>query len=267
MRSDPSAPVLEVRGLRSGYGTRRVLEGVDLEVQQGEIFVLMGASGCGKSTLLRHVLGLLRPQAGSVRLLGHEVTRLGRAELFALRRRLGVAFQNGALLGGLTVEENVSLPLREHTRLDPKTIGIMTRLKLELMNLGDAAHLRPAQLSGGMRKRAGLARAVVMDPPVLFFDEPSAGLDPVAAAELDALLLKLRDALDMTIFVVTHELTSALAIADRIGVLGDGRMLASGRVEEVRASADVRVRNLLDRRVSGEPVDAAGYLERLAGTL
>lgn len=266
MRSDPAAPVLEVRGLRSGYGTRRVLEGVDLEVRQGEIFVLMGASGCGKSTLLRHVLGLARPEAGSVQLLGREVTRLGRAELFALRRRVGVAFQSGALLGGLTVEENVSLPLREHTRLDPKTIGIMTRLKLELMNLGDAAHLRPAQLSGGMRKRAGLARAVVMDPPVLFFDEPSAGLDPVAAAELDALLLKLREAFDMTIFVVTHELTSAFAIADRIGVLGDGTMLATGRVDEVRASADARVRNLLDRRVRGEPIDAEGYLERLAGT-
>ncbi|MCC7411201.1 MAG: ABC transporter ATP-binding protein [Gammaproteobacteria bacterium] len=257
--------VLDIRGLVSGYAGRTVLNGVDLQVTQGQIFVIMGASGCGKSTLLRHVLGLRRPQAGSVRLLGEDVTRLDRTGLYALRRKVGVAFQQGALFSSMTLAQNVSLPLHEHTGLEKSTIDIMMRMKLELMNLGGFEHLRPSELSGGMRKRAGLARAVVMDPHILFFDEPSAGLDPVSAAELDELILKLRHALNMTIVVITHELQSALKIADRIAVLGDGRVLIDGTVAQVRASRDPRVRNLIERRPRDEDVDPDAYLGRLTG--
>ncbi len=263
----PAEQVLEVSGLVSRYGARTVLDGVDLHVRRGEIFVIMGASGSGKSTLLRQLLGLVRPAAGSVRLLGHEITTLDRAGLYALRRQIGVAFQGGALFSSLTLGENVSLPLREHTRLDPRTIDIMMRLKLELMNLSGCEHLRPAQLSGGMRKRAGLARAVVMDPKILFFDEPSAGLDPIAAAELDALILELRQALNMTIVIITHELQSAFGIADRLALLGEGRMLATGTVAEVRASDHPHVANMLARRARDRGVDAEAYLDRLAGGL
>ncbi len=264
-RAGPLAPIIEVRGLVSRYGERKVLDGLDLRVERGEIFVIMGASGSGKSTLLRHLLGLQPPAAGQVRVLERDVMRLTRAELFALRRHIGVAFQGGALFSSLTVEENVGLPLREHTRLDPAVIDIMTRMKLEMMNLQGCEALRPAQLSGGMRKRAGLARAVVMDPKLLFFDEPSAGLDPVSAAELDDVILKLRSALNMTMVIITHELQSAMAIADRIGVLVDGRMLVTGSVAEVRACPDPRVRNLLERRARDETVDADAYLSRLTG--
>ena len=257
--------VIEVRDLVSHYGERRILDGVDLEVRRGEILVIMGGSGSGKSTLLRHLLGLNRPSAGSVRLLGAELDGLSRNQLYALRRRMGVAFQGGALFSSLTVGENVALPLRQHTRLDEKTIRIMTRLKLEMVNLGGFEDLRPAELSGGMLKRAGLARSLIMDPELLFFDEPSAGLDPVVSAELDELILRLRDALHMTIVVVTHELESAFTIADRILVLDQGRVLVTGTVEDVRNADNGRVQDLLNRRARDEAVDPDAYLRRLTG--
>jgi phospholipid/cholesterol/gamma-HCH transport system ATP-binding protein len=258
-------PVIEVRDLVSHYGERSILEGVDLQVHRGEILVIMGGSGSGKSTLLRHLLGLKRPSTGSVRLLGAELGDLSRKQLYALRRKMGVAFQGGALFSSMTLGENVALPLRQHTALDEDTIRIMTRMKLEMVNLGGFEDLRPAELSGGMLKRAGLARSLIMDPELLFFDEPSAGLDPVVSAELDALILRLREALPMTIVVVTHELESAFGIADRILVLDQGRVLVTGTVEEVRNTDHARVQDLLNRRPRNEPVDAEAYLRRLTG--
>ncbi len=256
-------PVIEVRQLDAFYGRRRILHGVDFQVMPGEIRVIMGASGSGKSTLLRHLIGLQRPHAGSVRILGTDVAKAGPAEMLALRRRLGVSFQGGALITSMSVGENVALPLREHTRLDENTIRIMSRLKLEVVNLGGFQDLMPSQLSGGMVKRAALARAIVMDPKLLFFDEPSAGLDPVVSAELDELILKLRDALRMTIVVVTHELDSALKIADTITVLDQGRILETGSSVSVQASNNERIQDLFHRRPRPVDVDVDEYLRRL----
>jgi phospholipid/cholesterol/gamma-HCH transport system ATP-binding protein len=256
-------PLIEVEKLEAWYGRRRILHGIDFEVQPGEIRVIMGGSGSGKSTLLRHLLGLQRPAAGRVRLFGVDLGGAGPRELLEVRKRIGVSFQGGALLTSLSVGENVALPLREHTRLDESTIRIMSRLKLEVVNLGGFQDLMPNQLSGGMVKRAALARAIVMDPRLLFFDEPSAGLDPVVSAELDELILRLRDALRMTIVVVTHELESAFKIADTITVLDQGEILMTGPVAAVRAAPDERIQDLLNRRPREVQVDADAYLRRL----
>jgi phospholipid/cholesterol/gamma-HCH transport system ATP-binding protein len=218
------APVIEVEELVAHYGRRKILDGVNMRVEPGEIRVIMGGSGSGKSTLLRHLLGLNRPTSGTIRLLGQDITTGTAREMDALRREIGVSFQGGALFSSMTVGENVAMPLREHARLDENTIRIVTRLKLEVVNLGGFEGLMPSQLSGGMIKRAALARAIALDPKLLFFDEPSAGLDPVVSAELDDLILKLREALQMSIVVVTHELDSAFKIADRITVLDGGKV-------------------------------------------
>ncbi len=265
MDGQGSETVVEVRDLVTHYGRTEILHGVNLSIRRGEIMVIMGASGSGKSTLLRHLLGLRKPTSGTVKVLGRDLTKISRKELFALRRQIGVAFQGGALFGSLTLGENVELPLREHTSLDESTIKIMSRIKLEVMNLAGFENLMPSELSGGMVKRAALARAVIMDPKLLFFDEPSAGLDPVVSAELDDLILRLRQAMNMTIVIVTHELESALAIADRITVLYQGRVLITGTVDEVRNSQDSRVQDLLNRRPREEVVDAEAYLKRLTG--
>lgn len=265
--ADCEAPVIDVDGLVAFYGHHKVLDGVSLRVRRGEIMVIMGGSGSGKSTLLRCLLGLHRPAAGSVRMFGQDINRLGSRQWLELRRRTGVAFQGGALFNSMTVGENVCLPLREHTRLDSRTMRIMSRMKLEVVNLAGYEDLMPAQLSGGMLKRAALARALVMDPGLLFFDEPSAGLDPVVAADLDNLILKVRDAMQVSIVVVTHELESAFKIADRITVLDKGTILMTGSVEEVRGSDNPRIRNLLTRTFEEQPVDADDYLRRLTGSM
>jgi len=257
--------VISVRELVTHYGERKILDRVDLEVRRGEILVIMGGSGSGKSTLLHHLLGLKRPTSGSIRILGEETTGLSQQAMYALRRQIGVAFQGGALFSSMTVAENVQLPMREHTRLDEETIKVMSRMKLEMVNLGGFGHLMPAELSGGMLKRAGLARSLIMDPKLLFFDEPSAGLDPVVSAELDQLILNLRDAMDMSIVVVTHELDSAFDIADRLVVLDQGRVLITGTVDEVKNSTLPRVQDLLNRRPRDEAVDVDAYLQRLTG--
>lgn len=258
-------PVIEVVDLVTHYGTVKILDGVNLTVYPAEIIVIMGGSGSGKSTFLRHLLGLHRPTGGTIRLLGKDITEASAAEMHALRKNMGVAFQGGALFSSMTVGENTMLPLREHTRLDEKTMAIMARMKLEVVNMGGFENLMPAQLSGGMIKRAALARAIVMDPKLLFFDEPSAGLDPVVAAELDELILRLRDAMRMTIVVVTHELDSAFKIADRIVVLDKGRILMVGSVDEVRNCNNQRVQDLLNRRPRTDDIDADAYLARLTG--
>jgi len=227
--------------------------------------VIMGGSGSGKSTFLRHLLGLEQPTAGTIRILGKDLQGLSDDALLALRRKMGVAFQGGALFSSLSVGENICLPLREHTTLDRRTMGIMTRLKLEVVGLAGFENLMPSELSGGMIKRAAFARAIILDPKLLFCDEPSAGLDPVVSAAIDDLILKLRDALGMTIVVVTHELSSAFKIADRIAVLDRGELLLVGTVAEVRSHPNERIQHLLNRRFEDEPVDPDEYLRRLTG--
>ncbi len=258
-------PVIEVEHLRTHYGNRMILNDIDLTVYEGEIMVIMGGSGSGKSTLLRYLLGLHRPTSGSIRLLGKDITRLNPEEMQQLRKNMGVSFQGGALFNSMTVGENVCLPLREHTNLDENTIRIMSRMKLELVNLAGFEDLMPAQLSGGMIKRAALARAIVMDPKMLFFDEPSAGLDPVVAAELDELILRIRKATRTTIVVVTHDLDSTFRIADRITVLDEGRIVMIGTVDEVRQCTNERVQSLLQRRPRQLEIDAEEYMRRLTG--
>ncbi len=259
----PSASVVQVEDLVAEYAGRRILDRLNLHVSQGEILVIMGGSGSGKTTLLRHLLGLKRPSSGRVSVLGVDISRGERSKLYQVRKQIGVAFQGGALFGSLSLIENVELPLREHTNLDNNTIGIMSRMKLELMDLAGFEHLMPSELSGGMVKRAALARAVVMDPKLLFFDEPSAGLDPVVAVELDDLILKLREAMGITVVVVTHELQSAFKIADRIAILDKGQIVVEGTVDEVRNSDNRRVQDLLNRRARDEVLDPDAYLDRL----
>jgi phospholipid/cholesterol/gamma-HCH transport system ATP-binding protein len=260
--SDPQYAI-EVNNLVTHYGTRKILDDISFTARQGEVMVIMGGSGSGKSTLLRHLLGLNRPTSGSIKLLGKDITQLSADAMFDLRKNMGVAFQGGALFNSMTVGENVELPLREHTQLDDNTIRIMSRMKLEVVNLAGFENLMPAELSGGMIKRAALARAIVMDPRLLFFDEPSAGLDPVVSAELDELILTLRDAMNMTIVVVTHELESAFKIADCITVLDHGRILMSDSVDKVRASDNPRIKSLLNRTPRNDAINPEEYLERL----
>ncbi len=259
------APVIEVADLVVEYGDRRILHGVNLAVRAGEVMVIIGGSGSGKTTLLRHLLGLERPTSGRVALLGEDLAAMSEFELSRFRRRIGVAFQSGALFSSMTVGENIMLPLVEHTDLDRSTMEIMVRLKLEVVSLAGFEGLMPAELSGGMVKRAAFARAIIMDPALLFCDEPSAGLDPVVSSALDELILRLRDAMGMTIVVVTHELDSAFRIADRITVLDRGHVLAIGSVDEIRGSDNRRIQDLLNRRFEEEELDADAYLARLTG--
>jgi phospholipid/cholesterol/gamma-HCH transport system ATP-binding protein len=257
--------VIKVKNLVSHYGPRMILKGLDLEVYQGEIMVIMGGSGSGKSTLLRHMLALETMTSGTISILGVKIDRASPRELAALRKKLGVAFQGGALFSSMNVIQNIMLPLVEHYDLDPKTMAIMARLKLEVVGLAGFEALMPAELSGGMIKRAAFARALVMDPKILFCDEPSAGLDPAVASAIDDLILQLRDALDMTIVVVTHELESAFKIADRIAVLDQGRILFVGTVNELRSHPSERIQNLLNRRPEDDTIDPDDYLRRLTG--
>jgi len=255
--------VLEVSKLNTWYGDKKILSNINLSVSRNEIMVIMGHSGSGKSTLLRYILGLEKTKEGVIKLLGSELSGLNKDELYKLRKRIGVAFQNGALFSSMTVGENIQLPLHENTNLDKNTIQIMSRIKLELMQLSGTESLMPAELSGGMLKRAGLARAVIMDPELLFFDEPSAGLDPITSAHLDNLILQLRDTLNMSIIVVTHEIESAFKIADRIIILDRGEIILEGNKDEIKMSNDPRIINMLERRAISNQFDANDYLNRL----
>jgi phospholipid/cholesterol/gamma-HCH transport system ATP-binding protein len=256
-------PIITVEHLFAKYGDTLVLQDINLEVKTGEILVIMGGSGSGKSTLLNHMIGLKQPTSGTIMIDDVDVFAAKSRELRNLRKKMGVAFQGGALLSSLTVADNVRLPLEQNTSLDAQTIDIMVRMKLELMNMANTGHLMPAELSGGMLKRAGLARAVVMDPKLLFFDEPSAGLDPTTAVELDELILTLRDAMNMTIVVVTHELESVFKIADRVVVLFAGEVVANGSVDEIKNSPDERIQNMINRKPNTNKDDGEVYFNRL----
>lgn len=260
-----AAPIISISDLVTHYGDKVIHDGLDLEIEKGEIMVIMGGSGSGKSTLMRCLLGLKAPSSGTIDIMDMRLDVDDRKKLTEIRKHIGVAFQAGALFGSMSVGENVSLPLREHTRLDANTMDIMTRMKLDMVNLGGCDTLMPSELSGGMVKRAALARAIIMDPRILFFDEPSAGLDPITSAELDELILRIRDAMQTTIVVVTHELESAFRIADRITVLYQGRILMTGTVDEVRASDDPHIQDMLNRKARSEALDADAYLQQLTG--
>jgi phospholipid/cholesterol/gamma-HCH transport system ATP-binding protein len=230
--------VIRVVDLVKRYQDRNVLDRINLEVQPGETMVVIGASGCGKSTLLRSLIGAIPPDGGRVELFGTNLAELDEARLDAVRKRFGILFQSGALFNSMTVGENVALPLREHTDLDEDTIQIMVRIKLELVGLRQAMDLMPSEISGGMKKRAGLARAIALDPEILFYDEPSAGLDPVTSAEIDQLIVSLSRKLGVTSVVVTHEMNSAFRIADRMAMLDKGMILKVGTPDEFKDIRD-----------------------------
>ncbi|VAW66982.1 ABC transporter, ATP-binding protein (cluster 9, phospholipid) [hydrothermal vent metagenome] len=267
MKPNKAIPAIQVKNLHTHYGDKKILNNVSLQVNRGEIMVIMGGSGSGKSTLLRYLLGLQKPTSGSIELLGKDITKMSANQLHKMKKNIGVAFQGGALFGSMTVAENIQLPLIEHANLEQSTMNIMSQMKLEVVNLAGFENLMPSQLSGGMVKRAALARAIILDPRLLFFDEPSAGLDPVVSAELDELILRLRDAMQMTIVVVTHELDSAFKIADKITILDRGEILMCGTVDEVRNSDNQRIYNLLHRQPRRDRVDVDEYLQRLTGTI
>ena len=256
-------PVLSLRNLRVSYGEREILHGISFDVVRGETLVILGGSGSGKSTLLRTLVGLEKPSAGEIWIEGRDLAKTSAAEMDEIRRKIGMSFQGGALFGSMTVGENVALPLREHTRLEDSTIEIILRLKLQQVGLEGFEYYTPAQLSGGMKKRAAVARALAMDPEILFFDEPSAGLDPIIAAGIDELILELKRAFHMTIIVVTHELASAFLIADRMLLIDKGNIVALGTTEVMRSSTQPIVRQFLDRVAEPEISGELDYLQML----
>ena len=249
----------------SYYGDREILKNISVSIPRGRTTVILGGSGCGKSTLLKHLIGLLKPTRGNILINGKDITLMEEEELNEVRRRMGVLFQGGALLNSITVADNVALPIREHTKLKEPTIQIMVRMKLDLVGLSGFENLYPSQLSGGMKKRAALARAIALDPEMLFFDEPSAGLDPVTAAGLDQLIMKLKNVFRMTILVVTHELASVFTIADEVVMLDHGEAIFSGKLDELKESNHPKIRMFLERRPEEEAYSPEDYFRMIAG--
>jgi len=236
LQEDDESPVIRVEGLYNAFGDQVIHEDLDLELRKGEILGVVGGSGTGKSVLMRSIVGLQRPQAGRIEVFGDTIGDLSEAEALKLRSHWGVMFQNGALFSTLTVAENVQVPLREYYKLDDELLNEIAAYKIALTGLPpDAGPKYPSELSGGMRKRAGLARALALDPRLLFLDEPTAGLDPIGAAAFDELIRSLRDTLDLTVFLITHDLDTLYAICDRVAVLADRKVLAVGTIPELLA--------------------------------
>ena len=237
--------IIDVRHLRKRFGSKVVLEDVSFTVERGTVCVVMGGSGSGKSTVLRHLIGAYKPDGGEIYLDGEEITGFNARELQRVRRKFGMLFQGGALLNSLTVGENVALPIRHHTDLPEETIAIMVKLKLELVGLRDAEHLKPSEISGGMQKRVSLARALALDPKIVFYDEPSAGLDPIVSGIIDKLMTDLTDKMGITSLVVTHDMHSAFRIAHKMIMLHRGRIVAAGTPEEIQGSSDPLVHQFI----------------------
>ena len=249
--------IIEIKNLVKTFDGRPVLDGLDLEIPEGKITVIMGGSGCGKSTLLRHLIGLLVPTEGSILIDGENIVGMSENEMNKVRRKFGMLFQGSALFNSLTVEENVALPLREHTGLSDSIIRIIVKVKLELVGLTGFEHFRPHQISGGMKKRVALARAIALDPKIVFYDEPGAGLDPITAAMIDQLILDLSRKLRITSVVVSHEMKSAFRIADKIIILRKGKVLEMGTGTEIQNSKNSYVRQF----ISGEPDGAIPLMQ------
>ena len=247
-------PIIHVEHLRAGYGETIILEDVSFDVWPREVFVIVGGSGCGKTTLLKHLIGLQRPMRGTIRIDGDDMVAANEDQRRRIQRKIGVLFQSGALFGSLTLGENVALPIEEYTALPRATIELLVRIKLSMVKLAGFEDFMIAELSGGMKKRAALARAVALDPRILFFDEPSAGLDPVTSAELDELIVQLNKSLGTTMVVVSHELSSIFTIADRVIML-DGhtkQIIAEGKPAELRDhNTDPRVHAFFNRQPAG----------------
>ena len=241
--------IIKAEGVVKRFDDRTILNGISLEIYRGETFVIMGGSGCGKSTFLRHLIGALKPDSGSVRVLGKDLADLNEDQLDGVKKKIGMCFQSAALFDSMTVGENVSLPLREHTKLEKGVIDTVVKMKLEMVGLRGFEGLMPSQLSGGMRKRVGLARAIVLDPEIVFYDEPTAGLDPIVSGVIDKLILDLSKKLSITSVVVTHDMKSVFSIADRVAMLYEGRVLEIGKPEELKKSKNQMVQQF----ISGSP--------------
>ncbi len=259
---------IRVQNLVKSFGGRRVIDDISFSVRRGEVLVVMGGSGCGKSTLLRHLIGVLKPDSGEIWIEGEEITRMNRDALAGVRRKFGMLFQSGGLLNSMTVGENVALPIREHSRVDNKIADLMVKMKLELVGLTGFENLRPSEISGGMKKRVGLARAIALDPTILFSDEPTSGLDPVMTAVVDTLTLDLVHKLGMTAVVVTHDMTSAFRIASKMIMLVQGKIIAQGTPDEIRASGDPVLKQFVDGQADGPiplRLSKGDYLKHLIG--
>ena len=261
-----SENIIECDNLVVKYGDRTVLDGVTFKVKRGEIFVILGGSGSGKSTLLRNLVGLMRPYSGTIKFNGLDFTAMDDEARTDLRKKMGMCFQGSALFGSMSVGDNVALPLREHTKLNESTIDIMTKIKLELVGLGGFGSFLPSELSGGMKKRAGLARAMAMDPDIIFYDEPSAGLDPIVGAGLDMLIRKMQHTFNLTSIVVTHEMESVKLIADTVCMLHKGRVIGLGPLDEIQHLDHPYVQQFFARKPdSEEQIDSEKYLRSLTG--
>ena len=247
----PESTIIEVDQLVRRFGDRAVLNDISFNVQRGETLVIMGGSGCGKSTLLRHMIGSMKPTSGLVRLFGEEITGMKEVEIERVRLRFGMLFQSGALLASLTVGENVALPLLQHTNKSPDEIEEIVKQKLQIVGLTGFEDLKPDEISGGMKKRVGLARALALDPELLFSDEPTSGLDPIMTAVVDQLTLKLTQRSHMTAVVVSHDMTSAFRIATRMIMLGGGGIVAQGTPNEIRNSSNPEVHQFINGEADG----------------
>ena len=245
------APIIEVADLVRKFGDRAVLNDISFNVRRGETLVIMGGSGCGKSTLLRHMIGSMKPTSGSVKIFGEEIATMNEREIGRVRQRFGMLFQSGALLASLTVGENVALPLFQHTEKSPDEIEEIVKQKLQMVGLTGFEDLKPDEISGGMKKRVGLARALALDPELLFSDEPTSGLDPIMTAVVDQLTLKLAHGSHMTAVVVSHDMTSAFRIATRMIMLGHGSIVAQGTPEEIRTSTNPEVHQFINGEADG----------------